>query len=1127
MNRFTRILGLLMLIVLGITFSVAQSSRGTVTGVITDPSGAVVPNATATLKSDSTGLSQTTKTNNAGIYRFESVIIGDYTVTIEAQGFGKSASKVSVSAGLAVARDFALKIASAGDDVIVEAAAPELQTEDATRGAAINATSLATLPISGQNSLNLMLTVPGVVRSNQSGSLDSGIGAVNGARARSNNFMIDGTQNNDISVAGPAYTITNNDAIQEVNIQTSNFTSEFGRSGGAIVNQVLKSGGNQYHGTLATIYKSEVLNASNNLQRINFANGSTKDLKNKFKENIPAFTFGGPVRIPRLYNGTDKTFFFVAGQWDRYSENSSTNFGAVPTDAGVAVLQPLAATCPNVASFLSLLGPARGSSGIGANPISIALPNNPTIVATSCGGGARTGQVVEVGNYVRAAARVVLDNNHQVKIDHRVNDKQNMSFRWLWDSNSDTSGNTGINPAFDIPFRGKTLSGQMTHAYTITNNLVNEFRFSYSRNNYGWFFDDATSAGATAPDITIGGLSNLAVSSTFPQGRIANSWQFQDGVSWTHGKHSFRFGGEFLRQLAKQVAPFNSRGAITYSQAIVSSNATTGFPPGGTITPLANFIDNFGGSASNPVSISFGSGLYRPNLFTYAFFGQDSWKIRRDLTFNYGVRYENFGQPANVFKYPAFVGYGDADIASTAKVKPDNNNFAPSIGLAWNPTWNNAIGHFFTGDGKAVLRAGYQVSYDTWFNNLLSNMAAGSPNALANQTIASVVATATPRGRANFASVLTTAVPVAINPYSQQTSDFDQNIRNPYYHRFSLGIQREIPKNMVVDLSYVGTLGRQLYYTNPLNPALPNATGTASATQAASANCPAPCLLRFAANRGLVQVRDSGLTSSYNAMQATVRSKGMDTFIGRMAFVSAYTWSKNLDVLSETFATNSSGQNPSRSPVFGSLKDIDWGPSDNDRRHVWTTALAWDVRGPKHGILYQILGGWQFAPIITMQSGTPYTVLNGTDRDWDGSTLGDRGTISNPNASIYSFARISGSCATGYSNPASGCVDPNSVYWISKNTTAADPNQERRNANRTLGYFNVDANVLKTFRVTERWKLEYRAEIFNLNNNQNWDTPVASGDRNITTSSASRFLNPFITKNGGNRSMRMGLKVIF
>jgi outer membrane receptor protein involved in Fe transport len=1113
-----------MLIVLGITVSFAQTSRGTVTGVITDPSGAVVANATATLKSESTGLSHTTKTNNAGIYRFESVIIGDYTVTIEAQGFGKSASKVSVSAGLVVARDFALKIASAGDDVIVEAAAPELQTEDATRSAAINATSLATLPISGQNSLNLMLTVPGIVRSNQSGSLDSGIGAVNGARARSNNFMIDGTQNNDISVAGPAYTITNNDAIQEVNIQTSNFTSEFGRSGGAIINQVLKSGGNQYHGTAAWVYKSEVLNASNNLQRINFANGSTKDLKNKFKENIPAFTFGGPVRIPWLYNGTDKTFFFVAGQWDRYSENSSTEFANVPTDAGFAVLNALAPTCPNVASFLTLLGSARGSSGIGANPISIALPNNPTIVATSCGGGARTGQSVEVGKFIRNTPRIILDNNHQVKVDHRLSDKQNVSFRWLWDTNSDTSGNVGINSAFDIPFRGKTMSGQMTHAYTITNNLVNEFRFSYSRNNFGWFFDDTASLGATTPDITIGGVANLAVSSTFPQGRIANSWQFQDGVGWTRGKHSFRFGGEFLRQLAKQVAPFNGRGIVTYSQAVVPAGT---FPPGGTITPLANFIDNFGGSNSNPVTISFGSGLYRPNLFTYAFYGQDSWKIRRDLTFNYGVRYENFGQPANIFKYPAFIGYGDTDIQSTAKVKPDNNNFAPSIGLAWNPTWSNAIGHFFTGDGKAVLRAGYQVSYDTWFNNLLSNMAAGSPNALANTPVASSVVTATPRGRSNIAAILPALVPVAINPYSQQTSVFDQHITNPYYHRFSFGIQREIPKSLVVDLSYVGTLGRQLYYTNPLNPTLANATGTASATQAASANCPAPCLLRFAPNRGLIQIRDSGLTSSYNALQATVRSKGLNTWIGTMAFTSAYTWSKNMDVLSETFATNSSGQNPSRSPVFGSLKKFDWGPSDNDRRHVWTTALAWDVRGPKHGLLYQVLGGWQFAPIITLQSGTPFTVLNGADRDWDGSTLGDRPSISNPNAPINSFARATSGCATGYTNPVLGCVDPSTVHWISKITNAADGNEERRNSNYTLGYFNVDANILKTFRVTEKLKLEYRAEIFNLNNNQNWDTPVTAGNRNITTSSATNFLNPFITRNGGNRSMRMGLKVIF
>lgn len=1107
-----------MLIVLGTTFSFGQTSRGTVTGIVTDPTGAVVTNATVTLTSDAMGTQTIAKTNNDGIYRFQSITIGEYTITVDAGGFDKVTAHATVKAGAVVGRDFTLKVQGGGETIVVEALAPELNTESATRNESISARQLASLPIVGQNSLNLMLTVPGVVRSNQGGSLDSGIGAVNGARARSNNFMIDGVQNNDISVAGPSFTLLNNDAIQEVSIQTSNFTAEFGRSGGAILNQVIKSGTNQYHGTLAWVYLSQLFNASTRTQRIAFANGSTPDLKNKFKENIPAFTFGGPVRIPWLYNGKDKSFFFVAGQWDRFSSNSSTTFSAVPTEAGVAVLQALAPTCPNVASFLNLLGSARGAAGTGSSNISIALPAG--VSSSSCGGGARAGQVVQIGQFVRNTPSVFLDNNHQVKLDHIVSNKQNMSFRWLWDSNTDSGGNIGINPAFDIPFRGRTMGGNLNHVYAISPNVVNEFRFSYTRFNYGWFFSDLASLGATTPDIQISQLSSLAVPSTFPQGRIANSWQYQDSVSWNRGRHSMKFGGEFLRQIAKQVAPFNSRGIVQYSQSITPASLG-----GGTVTGLANFIDNFGGSNSNPVQISFGSGLYRPNLFSYAFFAQDSWKLRNDLTVNFGLRYENFGQPANQFRYPAFVGYGDADILSESKVNPDNNNLAPSVGFSYAPRFSSGIGGFLSGDGKAVLRGGYQVTYDTWFNNLLSNMAAGSPNALANTPVASAVNTTTPRGRSNIAAILPTLVPVPVTPYSQQTSVFAKDIRNPYYHRFSLGVQRQVWGNMVVDLAYVGSLGRQLFYTNPLNPTLPNATGTASATQAASTNCPAPCLLRFAPNRGLIQVRDSGLTSNYNAMQLQVRRRYSNTWLGSMGFNSAYTWSRNMDVLSETFATNSSPQNPSRSPVFARLRGIDYAPSDNDRRHVWVTSMSWDLRAPKTGVLGQILGGWQVAPIITLQSGTPFTILNGTDRDWDGSSLGDRATISNPNAPINTFGRVNTSCSTGYTNGVN-CVDPAAVRWISVVTNAPDPNIGGRNANYTTGFFRMDTNILKTFRLAERYKFEYRAEIFNVTNNENFNTPVSSTNRNVTAASAANFLNYYIT-NGGSRTMRMGLKLIF
>ena len=828
----------------------AQSSRGTVTGLVQDAAGAILQGADVTLLSPGTGVSVTIQTNTAGIYRFEAVLAGDYVVSAVASGFGKKETPATVTVGALVGRDFVLSVGSVGSTVEVSSSpAAELQTEDAVRSSTIPATALAELPISGQNSLNLLLTAPGVVRSNQGGSLDSGIGGVNGARARSNNFLIDGLQNNDISVTGPQYSITNNDALQEVSFQTSNFTAEYGRAGGAVVNQITKSGTNQIHGTVATVYRSEIFNASNNTQRISFANGSTPALKNKFKENIPAFTIGGPVVIPHLYNGHDKTFFFGAGQWDRYSENSSTTFPSVPTAAGVTTLQTLASSCPNVASYLALLGSARGSPGTGSNTISIALP--APVASTSCGGGARTGQVVEVGQFVRNAPRISLDNNHLIRVDHAPSQKQNMMFRWLYDEASDTAGNVGINPAFDIPFKSRVLAANFNHTYSIRNDLVNEFRFGFVRANIGYFLPSQTSLGATTPDISINGTSNLALSATFPQGRVSNNLQYQDTVTFTRGKHAIRSGVEILRQLAVQVAPFNSRGQVSYL-----ASANNGFT-GGVVSGLANFIDDYGGVNPNgPVAITFGSGRYRPNLFTYTLYAQDTYKATPNLTLTYGLRYENSGQPANIFKSPAFVGFADNDIASTAKVNPDNNNFGPSVGFSYNPHWSD----HGIGDGSTVIRGGYQVTYDTFFNNLLSNIAAASPNALGNTPVSSGSTAATPRGLANVSAILPTLVPVPLTPYSLQQSVFRQGIRNPYYHHFSLGIQQQLPSKVVLDVAYVGSLGRQLFYTNFLNPSLPNATFTGAAIQATPLY--GNQTLRLHQNRGIIQLRDSGLTSN-------------------------------------------------------------------------------------------------------------------------------------------------------------------------------------------------------------------------------------------------------------------------
>ncbi|PYY23191.1 MAG: hypothetical protein DMG62_08805 [Acidobacteria bacterium] len=295
----------------GVTAQV--TSRGTVTGTVTDPSGALVANATVILTEPATDVSRRTTTNSAGIYRFDAVDLGTYVVEVQAPGFRtlrKSGLEVQAARQLEV--DFALNVGGGSEIVNVEASAAEvsLQTSEQVRSEHISSRAVTNLPLIGLDSLTLAMTAPGVVVSpnsniNQNGTL---VFTVNGQRPRGNNFLIDGVENNDISVTGPAYTITNPDAIEEVNVQTSNFTAEFGRAGGGIINQITKSGTNSLHGTAAYAYTGDVFKALNYNQKVG---GLTRPPRNV--HNIPWFSIGGPVVLPHLYDGRSKTFFFARG----------------------------------------------------------------------------------------------------------------------------------------------------------------------------------------------------------------------------------------------------------------------------------------------------------------------------------------------------------------------------------------------------------------------------------------------------------------------------------------------------------------------------------------------------------------------------------------------------------------------------------------------------------------------------------------------------------------------------------------------------------------------------------------------------------------------------------------------
>ncbi len=1073
----------------------AQTSRGTLTGIVTDSSGGIIARATITITQLATNLKRQTTTNEAGVYRFDAVDLGTYALSAQAPGFRTNeTSGVEIQAAHTTDIDISLQVGTTSEVVTVEASAFEvaLQTSEQVRGANFSGNTVSNLPIAGADSLTLAQLLPGVTVLNQ--SIANSINqegtfafSVNGQRPRGNNFMIDGVENNDISISGPAYTITNPDAVQEVNIQTANFSAEFGRAGGAVFNEITKSGTNQLHGTATYVYTGSAFAALTNLQKT--AGGLTSPPRQV--ENTPDFTIGGPVRIPHVYNGHDKTFFFAAAQWDRLFGNVTSNTPLrLPTDAGVATLQSLATQCPNAALYLQALGILRGNPSNTPSSVSLAVPT----ATGTCTNSTRTGLSLDTGLFIRQQSFSSLDNNHQIRIDHRVSNKQNMSFRWLYD-NAVQSPTLNNLPGFDNGFTGRTMTGSFADTYVISSRWTNEFRFNYGRIGFSFPLLAPDSFHATLPNYSGLGVTSMGGATNIPQFRFANNWQYQDTMSIVRGTHTFRFGLDYLRQLARQHPPFNERGSFAYASSA------------GGVTAFSNFLDDFGGSGGS-LNRQFGSSIYHPNLFRQSYFFQDSWKTTQNLTLNLGLRYENFGMPVNTFTVAAFTDYDPVNFAAPHKVPGDNNNFAPSVGFAWNPKGSHPLDRMM-GGSKMVWRGGFQVSYDTWFNNLLSNIAGSSPNTLGG-TIPSTTSAGAPRGLASFSAQFAGIQPTPPTAQSAQSNLFLLPFRNPYTDRWSLGFERELPYGMIWDSSYVGSVSHKLFRSIDMNPIVDPATRT-----------------RFQPQVGIRTVRATSANSNYESFQLDLKRRFSSTPLGQIQFQGSYTYSHFLDDVSDVFAFDSTPSSfQSVSQVVGGSRHLDYGNSDFDRRHVGALALLWGVRGPKQGVLGSLVGGWQLSGIAHWQTGFPYTVANGSDRNGDGQSGPDRPNISNAAAPLDTRAVIKASCSTGFGNPdqtGTPCIDPATVYFIEG---AGLPNGTTvgRNTLRAPGLDNVDLAMVKRFRFNERMNLEFRADMFNALNTLNLGYRVAS--RTVTNSLPGSFLNFGQTESVA-RSMRMRLKFSF
>ncbi len=1103
----TRIFSLIFLLLSLSLTAFAQTSRGTVSGIVADQTAAVIHGAAITLTNNETGLVRTTVTNGEGLFRFDAVELGTYSVKVSSNNFGTVVkNNVVVSANQITQIDTQLLPGSQelAVDVTSESGAL-LQTEAPVRGGNIETQRITELPFATRNPVSLALTLPGV-SSNRNG-FGSATFSVNGGRGRSNNFLIDGTENNDISIAGQGFQITNPDAVKEVSVQTSNYDAEFGRAGGAVVNAITKSGTNGFHGTVSFLYDTtsdDALTSSQSRDPENVLRGRPPS----GTENIYSATIGGPIV-------KNRTFFFGAYQQDRQRSSSQAQL-TTPTAAGRTALRGLfpAGASANVDLLLSATQNAVANS----NPFNLALG---TV------GGVNRGNI-EFGTFFRNYPALSIDHQWQARIDHQLSEKDQLSGRMLSDRQNVTKGGIAEFEGFDADYTQRLYNFLLTETHVFSSTFTNEARLGYNRLDFGFPLADPSGPAGQLPRIVVTSISSLGASTTFPQGRIANNYTFQDTVTNVRGNHTIRGGVDLLRQISTQAAPFNPRGSLTYS-------ASTGF------LPFANFVDNFGG-ASGTAARDFGSAVYFPSMFRTAAFVQDRWRKSDALTLTLGIRYEYFGRPFNTLKTPGFTDLFNVDPVTRTgpfgqpnKVRGDWTNFAPTIGIAYSPKkMTGFLGKFF-GENKSVIRSGYQLGYDSFFNNIASNAAVSSPNVIAT-SIPSTTGNGA-RGLANFTSQLPTTQG-ALNPLSAQTL-IQRNLMNPYYQRWSLGIQRELPGQIVVDASYVGSKGTKLYINEDWNPLVP------PALRITPAGYTGPTQGRLDNLQGGRTVRTNGGWSNYHSAQLSV----MRRFSKNLTITGAYTYSKNLDNASEVFAAGgtTSASVFALPHILGGAK-FEKGPSlfDRTQRATFTYVYEFPFMCEQKNLLGRMVGGWQVSGVTTFESGVPYTIFNGLDSDGIGG--GNERPTFNPNGQkgVRAIPVVDATGAiTGYTNPDAGnaAIDPATARYIvnpAYNPALANSIQRfgslGRNTERTPGTNLYNMNILKRTRISEAKSLELRAEFYNIFNRPNYTqgsvspfSPAGGAlSSNANTAIPGRFLNPNTpATDGGGRVIRYNVNFIF
>lgn len=1070
-----------LLIICGMFLSVmlpmqlqAQLTRGAISGTVHDQAGAVIPGATITVRNPRTNISRTETTNESGFYRIGAIDPETYVVVVEAKGFSKVENKrLEINTASEVTFDVELKAGSVSEsiDVTAQSEAITLNKTNGTIGTTIEGRRVEEAPLGpGRNVNNLALSSPNVFSAPGS----SGISA-NGQRARNNNFTIDGSDNNDITVTIPTVSVVP-EGVQEFQIQTNPYSAESGRNTGASINVNTRSGSNNFHGAAWEYYRGSRLNALDNIEK---AAGLTRPTR--FNRNQTGFSIGGPVYflnfgegVPALYKGQNRTFFFYLFQQDKTRTGQSQGATIrIPTQAGFAALStvPLRAGQP-VASRQAVLNQLAFLNGIySQNPTFRNLTN-----VTANGVSIQTGQTnIGISQPTNAL-------NHTLRIDHKLSDNDNLTGRLIYNKSDNISQTSNTN--FGTLFAGnqalKDTNLAFSESHVFNSSIVNEFRFSYIKRDLNFPENDPRT-----PTTNITGLFSFGGASNFPQFRVTHFYQFADTVTDTVGDHTFKFGMDVRRNIFHNFSGFDIKGTFAFNslQDYLNNNATT-------------------------FTQAFSAADFNAKQTQQFYFAQDDWRIKPNLTLNLGIRYETASIPFGFF------GTNDAAQNAALVQKPvvsDKNNFAPVFGFAYSPSFKHGVMGKIFGDGLSSIRGGVRTAYDVLFFNILTVNAGNFPitTSVTQTSVFDVFPILAPGGN-----------PPTFNPLATFVNS-PPDLKNPETYFYSLSFQREIARQFVLEIGYTGSRSIHQINQGQLNSAILTAAQIATVRASQNANSiPSAQNRRILPQFGGRVIIGADAQATYNAGYVSLKKRFGHGLLFNLAYTRSKLISNNDESLGVGAITGSSPQVPQDYLRYNDDKSL----SVFDRPHRFVANVVYEIPTPgflgSNAVAKSIFGGFQVSYIFQHQSGQPFTILTGVDSNGNGTATGDR-----PNfvpGGIFTRDPVTGNLRT-FTSPLVG-----GAYFVPLGTNGLPLQNSLGNGNlgkntlRAPGFSNSDISVLKRFTLPwggeTKHRFNIRADFLNAFNQDSYGRPV----NNMSSPDFGKNLNNF-----GNRSITVSGKYIF